>query len=211
MRNTKQISLSFTRPEYRILWNVQVLFTCAILASLLFMAWSTWYYFDIDHKINLETQSIAQLREAKSSFTTRMFQDGLTLSATEIEKIKNQIAFANLLNQKKKFSWATLLTELSETIPSHTTIQSVQVKFKDSTILLNGKAKDLETLHALITNLQKHQMFQHAKITSHRVENYQENPTLDQNSSPASLPTKTRSLVQFILSVSYQTDLEPNI
>ena len=102
-------------------------------------------------------------------FDAQLAREGLTLPDDQIARVKGKIAFANLLSEKRAFSWTRLLSELEETVPANVSIGSVRLNFQQSNIAVNGLAKSLQDVNVFIQTLQTHRAFQKAVLANHAV------------------------------------------
>ena len=96
-------------------------------------------------------------------------REGLTLSGDQIALVQGKIAFANLLSEKRAFSWTRLLSELEETVPVNVSIGSVKLDFQQSNIVVEGVAKNLQDVNVFVQTLQQHRAFQNAVLAKHEV------------------------------------------
>jgi Tfp pilus assembly protein PilN len=111
----------------------------------------------------------ARTKSLIADLNAQMASAGLTLSAEEMTRVRQNATFINQLADKRAFSWAQLLSDLEATVPLAIAISSVKVNFQESTISLNGVSQDLSTLNTFVTNLQKHEAFRKAALVNHHV------------------------------------------
>ena len=199
-----RLSLPFTRQEYRLLWNIQMVLGCLLIGSIIFIGWCWKNYHEVANLIAVESDALEKIRNDNEQFQEKMVHDGLTLSPSQIEHIKNRIVFVNQLHKKKTFSWAKLLHNLSEALPAQVSIQSVRLRFQDSTILLKGKVKTLRDLNALVRNLESHDAFRSVKVSNHRFEDMKEKGNSSLTNQRSVSQAKSHTVVQFQLSVAYR-------
>jgi Fimbrial assembly protein (PilN) len=102
-------------------------------------------------------------------FETQLAREGLTLPGDQIALVQGKIAFANLLSEKRAFSWTRLLSELEETVPANVSIGSVKLDFQQSSIVVDGLARSLQDVNVFVQTLQTHQAFQKAVLAKHDV------------------------------------------
>ena len=98
-----------------------------------------------------------------------MAREGLTLPGDQIAMVQGKIAFANLLSEKRAFSWTRLLSELEETVPANVSIGSVKLDFQQSNIVVDGLARSLQDVNLFVQTLQTHRAFQKAVLAKHEV------------------------------------------
>jgi Fimbrial assembly protein (PilN) len=102
-------------------------------------------------------------------FETQLAREGLTLPGDQIALVQGKIAFANLLSEKRAFSWTRLLSELEETVPANVSIGSVKLDFQQSSIVVDGLARSLQDVNVFVQTLQTHRAFQKAVLAKHEV------------------------------------------
>lgn len=102
-------------------------------------------------------------------FEAQLAREGLTLPGDQIALVQGKIAFANLLSEKRAFSWTRLLSELEETVPANVSIGSVKLDFQQSNIVVDGLARSLQDVNVFVRTLQTHRAFQKAVLAKHEV------------------------------------------
>jgi hypothetical protein len=102
-------------------------------------------------------------------FEAQLAREGLTLPGDQIAMVQGKIAFANLLSEKRSFSWTRLLSELEETVPANVSIGSVKLDFQQSNIVVDGLARSLQDVNVFVQTLQTHRAFQKAVLAKHEV------------------------------------------
>jgi hypothetical protein len=118
-----------------------------------------------------ERYETAALRTAtlNRQFEAQLAREGLSLPGDQIAMVQGKIAFANLLSEKRAFSWTRLLSELEETVPANVSIGSVKLDFQQSNIVVDGLARSLQDVNVFVQTLQTHQAFQKAVLAKHEV------------------------------------------
>lgn len=118
-----------------------------------------------------EHYETAALRTAtlNRQFEAQLAREGLTLPGDQIAMVQGKIAFANLLSEKRAFSWTRLLSELEETVPANVSIGSVKLDFQQSNIVLDGLARSLQDVNVFVQTLQTHRAFQKAVLAKHEM------------------------------------------
>jgi hypothetical protein len=138
-------------------------------------------------------------------FEAQLTRDGLTLPGDQIAMVQGKIAFANLLSEKRAFSWARLLSELEETVPAHVSIGSVKLDFQQSKIVLDGLARNLQDVNVFVQTLQGHRAFQKAVLAKHEVHKGRDGGAV---AMPIEGGTDTPSHgIEFTLAVEYRAAL----
>ena len=118
-----------------------------------------------------EHYETAALRTAtlNRQFEAQLAREGLTLPSDQIAMVQGKIAFANLLSEKRAFSWTRLLSELEETVPVNVSIGSVKLDFQQSNIVVDGLARSLQDVNVFVQKLQTHRAFQKAVLAKHEM------------------------------------------
>ena len=124
-----------------------------------------------------EVDAIAEHYEAAAlrtvtlnrQFEAQLAREGLTLPGDQIAMVQGKIAFANLLSEKRAFSWTRLLSELEETVPANVSIGSVKLDFQQSNIAVDGLARSLQDVNVFVQTLQTHRAFQKAVLAKHEM------------------------------------------
>ena len=118
-----------------------------------------------------EHYETAALRTAtlNRQFEAQLAREGLTLPGDQIAMVQGKIAFANLLSEKRAFSWTRLLSELEETVPVNVSIGSVKLDFQQSNIVVDGLARSLQDVNVFVQKLQTHRAFQKAVLAKHEM------------------------------------------
>jgi len=102
-------------------------------------------------------------------FEAQLTREGLTLPGNQIAMVQGKIAFANLLSEKRAFSWTRLLSDLEETVPANVSIGSVKLDFQQSNIVVDGMARNLQDVNVFVQALQTHRAFQKAVLAKHEI------------------------------------------
>jgi hypothetical protein len=146
-------------------WGLIVL---AIL-SVGLIGW--WWEETQDLDAIAERYETAAMRTAtlNRQFEAQLAREGLTLPGDQIAMVQGKIAFANLLSEKRAFSWTRLLSELEEAVPANVSIGSVKLDFQQSNIVVDGLARSLQDVNIFVQTLQSHRAFQKAVLAKHEV------------------------------------------
>jgi Fimbrial assembly protein (PilN) len=118
-----------------------------------------------------ERYETAALRTAtlNRQFEAQLVREGLSLPGDQIAMLQGKIAFANLLSEKRAFSWTRLLSELEETVSANVSIGSVKLDFQQSSIVVDGLARSLQDVKVFVETLQTHRAFQKAVLAKHEM------------------------------------------
>jgi Tfp pilus assembly protein PilN len=164
------LHLSFSNDAIRLMRWLQVGLAAVSLANLAVAYW--WWQGSVaDHIAAEQVEAVtARLTQANQQFRAAMNKDGLTLTPSQLAETKAHVAFANDLTARRGFSWARLLSDLEEATPDHIAFSSVQVNLKDKTVSLQGAARSLKDLNALVSTLNAHPAFSKATLASHVLE-----------------------------------------
>ena len=145
----------------------------------------------------------ARTETLNRQFEAQLTREGLTLPGDQIALVQGKIAFANLLAEKRAFSWTRLLSELEETVPAHVSIGSVKLDVQQSKVVLDGVARRLQDVNVFVQTLQEHRAFQNAVLAKHEVHKGREGGAV-----PIEGGTDTpRHGIEFTLTVEYRAAL----
>jgi len=147
----------------------------------------------------------ARTEALNRQFETRLIREGLTLTGDQIALVQGRIAFANLLSEKRAFSWTRLLSELEETVPVYVSIGSVKLDFQQSKVIVDGVARNLQDVNDFVQSLEGHRAFQHAILAKHEVHK-------GRDGGVAAMPIEGRMHsashgIEFTLAVEYRAAL----
>lgn len=149
-----------------------------------------------------ETASV-RTETLNRQFEAHLAREGLTLPSDQFAKVQGKIAFANLLSEKRAFSWTRLLSELEETVPANVSIGSVRLNFQQSSIAVNGLAKSLQDVNVFVQTLQSHRAFQKAVLARHDVRKGRDGGAMT-TLSEGGIGNPHDGVVDFTLAVGYR-------
>lgn len=158
---------------------------------------------DVDALAERYETATARTDAFNRQFEAQLAREGLTLPEDQIALVKGKIAFANLLSDKRAFSWTRLLSELEETVPANVSIGSVRLDFRQSNITVNGLAKSLQDVNVFVQTLQTHRAFQKAVLANHQVRKGREGGTVTL-SNEGGMGIPGQGIVEFTLAVGYR-------
>ena len=113
-------------------------------------------------------QAVARVRDQDSRLRAQAQAEGADLSDAALQRLPQEVAFANQVIAKRVFSWTRFLTDLEETVPPRLSVHSIQLDFKNSVITISGAALTLKDLTTFIIGLEDHRAFQDAVLGHHR-------------------------------------------
>lgn len=144
-------------------------------------------------------QATARTLERIHDFGAKATMAGYQLTEDRLESLGREVAFANQVLAKRAFSWTRLLTDLEEAVPKRVSLGSVRLNFKDSIITLQGAARTIQDLIALVNSLEDHPAFRNVVLAQHHFR---------EESRPGSGKTsELTTSVSFSLTVDYRTGL----
>ncbi|MFO0777759.1 MAG: PilN domain-containing protein [Nitrospira sp.] len=86
-----------------------------------------------------------------------------------MKRLSSEVDLANLLLEKRTFSWTAFLTELEQTIPPRLVLTSLRLDQSSKTVQLTGTAVSLEDITAFTVGLHNHATFKDPVLAQHRV------------------------------------------
>jgi hypothetical protein len=113
---------------------------------------------ELDRIRQHDTQLIAEAR-----------QEGIDLSEGVLQGLPAEVELANLLIDKRSFSWTKFLAGLEQAIPPRLVLSSVRLEQGGSMVHLLGSAVGLEDITAFTVGLQDHPTFKDPVLAQHRV------------------------------------------
>ncbi len=113
---------------------------------------------ELDRIRQQDTQLIAEAR-----------QEGIDLSEGVLQRLPAEVELANLLIEKRAFSWTKFLTGLEQAIPPRLMLSSVRLEQGGTMVHLLGSAVNLEDITAFTVGLQDHPTFKDPVLAQHRV------------------------------------------
>ncbi len=164
-----QLHQEFAPAEVRAVQWTQRGLTAGCFAALVVVGWWGWNSRAVDETAAAYEQSTVRTERATSEFLERMRQDRLAFSQEQVAMIREQVAFANRLSEKRSFSWTQLLSDLEATLPPHVALINIKLDFQESAIVLEGTAVRLQDVNVFITQLHGHRAFRHAVLDKHEI------------------------------------------
>ena len=113
---------------------------------------------ELDRIRQQDTQLIAEAR-----------QEGIDLSEGVVQRLPAEVDLANLLIEKRAFSWTRFLAGLEQAIPPRLVLSSVRLEQGGTKVHLLGSAVSLEDITAFTVGLQDHPTFKDPVLAQHGV------------------------------------------
>lgn len=189
-----------------MVWPLRALQGSLIGLTVLSVGLTGWWWQesrDLDAIAERYETASARTDTLNRQFEAQLVREGLTLPEDQIALVKGKIAFANLLSDKRAFSWTRLLSELEETVPANVSIGSVRLDFSQSNIAVIGVARTLQDVNTFIQTLQTHRAFQKAVLANHAVRKGREGGAVTL-SSEGGMDIPGPGIVEFTLAVGYR-------
>lgn len=162
-----RLHIELSPKEIGWIWRFKSACIVVIVAQLLLCGWL------IMSRHSFETSSIAFEKAAARTVALvkeiddQLARSGSVFSPDEMARVKEEVALANQLVDKRAFSWTQLLSDLEEAIPTHIALESIKPNFQDETVVLDGVAERLQDIDALVQTLQDHGGFRQAVLVRH--------------------------------------------
>lgn len=176
--------------------------TSLVVILLLAVGAGWWAWADsgeLEQRAAQYEAAAARTATLNQQFQAQLARDGLTLPSEQIALVQGKVAFANLLADKRAFSWTRLLSELEETVPAHVSIGSVKLDAQQARVIVDGLAASLQDVNAFVQALQTHRAFHQAVLAKHEIQKGR-----DGRGGPASEGGKGKPVVEFTLAVGYR-------
>lgn len=192
------LHLSLTATGFSLLRAVQWGLTFVIAVAATVALWFWWDSRVIDELAAQREHATERVQETNRQFVQQAAQTGMDLSEARAKELGHQVAFVNRLTEQRAFSWTRFLSDLEEAVPSHISISSVALDFKETVITLNGTALTLKDLTAMVNKLDSHPAFRNVVLSQHR---FLEPSARGESSTPGKDETRT---VEFTMTVTYR-------
>lgn len=161
------LNLSLAPQELWLFRAAQWLMGLLIIGSVLLAGWSWWDSRSLAEEVAQYELAAARTQEANRQFLEDAARAGVNLSDERLKALPREVAFTNQLLEHRAFSWTRFLNDLEESVPPSVSVGSVTVNFKDSLIALNGTARSLKDLTALVNSLEGHASFRNVVLSQH--------------------------------------------
>jgi len=140
-----------------------------VMAALGLAGWWVWDSQTFEEMAGQYEQAAGRSEAGNRAFKQKMDTEGLSRSAEQLELLRADVAFANQLAEKRRFSWTRLLSDLEEAVPAQVSITSIKPKFDESIVVLEGVADHLHDLDRFVQQLQHHRAFRQAVLGKHEM------------------------------------------
>lgn len=140
-----------------------------IMATLGLVGWWVWDSQTLEETAGQYEQAAGRSEAGNRAIKQKMDAEGLSRSAEQLELLRADVAFANQLAEKRRFSWTRLLSDLEEAVPGQVSITSIKPKFDESIVVLEGVAEHLHDLDRFVQQLQHHRAFRQAVLGKHEM------------------------------------------
>ena len=159
----------FAPPDVHLVqWIQRGLFLGSAVA-LVMAGWWSWNSGSVEDLASSYEQAKARTESLASAFKAKMQQDQLIFGQEQVARIREEVAFANQLSDKRSFSWTLLLNDLEETLPPRVSLASIKLNDQESTIVMEGVAERLQDVNEFIQHLQTHRAFNQALLDKHEM------------------------------------------
>lgn len=207
-----RLHLDLADRGYAVARLLQAAMVLILLGSIGYGTWCWMEATRLSQDAARHARSVARLRAMNQEYAAKLAQEGLTRSQAEIENVYRRVDFANQLAQKRSFSWTRLLNHLEAAIPGRVSIQSVRLDFRESEVLLKGRAKALPDLNKLVDSLGRHDSFHRVRILTHQFQEVEEESRSHRTKRASRAAARTpkprkHRVVEFKVSLGYATGL----
>ena len=161
-----RLHLPLTAPGVAGLKHLQA--TLALVSALLLLT-NVWLWktaSDIEGQIAEMETAVVQTHKAYRKFRRQSETEGFDVSPTRLQTLRQEVAFANQVIQRQRFSWTRLLDDLERTTPHQISMKSIVVN--NESLALSGTALTLQELTAFVDQLKNHPAFHHVEISNHK-------------------------------------------
>lgn len=163
-----RINLSTRYRGYLGLTRIVLVLIAAVLVVAI--VWDLQQVVALSSEASQMEPAVARVRAQDRYFVKQARSENIDLSEAALQRLPEEVGFANRLIAERTFSWSKLLGELEETVPPGLAINGVQHDLgKTVTIRLSGSATSLETITAFTLSLGSHPAFYDPELVRHRV------------------------------------------
>jgi len=148
---------------------VRLLLLATALVLIVWISWSAaeaLFAFRDLHEIQAR---LDQTRLQDQQLITAARGEGVDLSEAALRQLPAEVALANQLLAKRKFSWTLFLSGLEEVIPARVSIKGVRLDPGSTMIHLTGAAVTVEDITGLTLKLQSHPVFHEPVLGQHHI------------------------------------------
>lgn len=200
--------LSFQSPTVAVVRQIQWALFLIALTSLGFAVSFLLESKSLDEQSDYYEHALSRQHRVSQLLAEDMVRAGFTLRDEEIKAVREEIAFANQLTEKRDFSWTEMLHNLEDAMPPHVSINSVRLNFQDSTIRLHGTVKTIQDLDALVTKLNESRTFSRVGLSQHSIRtNVGPAPRSTEAAAADLSGQRSVDVIDFTLSVTYHQTL----
>jgi Tfp pilus assembly protein PilN len=111
---------------------------------------------------------LERVRQQDDQLLAEAGQEGIDLSEAALQRLPAEVDLANLLLEKRTFSWTKFLAGLEQAIPPRLALSSIRLDAGGTTVYLTGTAMNLEDITAFTIGLQDHPTFKDPVLAQHR-------------------------------------------
>lgn len=163
------IPLSVAPNTIRVMRGVQWGLSGLLICAGLLAGWMCSQKRTLEEETTRYAVAAERTHTLNQQLTAQLERDQLTLSASRMAAIQQEVRFVNQLAEKRGFSWTQLLADLEEALPAGISVHKIHRDVKASTITIDGHATGMTTLQVLMTTLQARQAFQQPVLHHHQL------------------------------------------
>jgi Tfp pilus assembly protein PilN len=158
---------------------------------------AVWLWDDADFVVEQARQyeqGTERLEARSRAFVQGAAAAGVILSEARAKTIAHDVAVATRLVQTRAFSWTQFLNDLEETVPSHISIGSIAIDFKEMKSTITGTAVSLKDVTTFVNALETHAAFENVVLAQHH---------LQDEDKDHQVVRERQSMVSFDMTVTY--------
>jgi Tfp pilus assembly protein PilN len=163
------VHIPFESSDIRKVRWIQRILVLWVMATVGLAGWWVWDSQTLEETAGQYEQAAGRSAAGNQVFKQKMDTEGLSRSAEQLEMLRADVAFANQLAEKRRFSWTRLLSDLEEAVPAQVSITNIKPKFDESIVVLEGVAEHLHDLDRFVQQLQHHRAFRQAVLGKHEM------------------------------------------
>jgi|CXWL01.1.fsa_nt_gi Tfp pilus assembly protein PilN len=163
------VRLSVAPRTIHVMRAIQWGLSCLLICASLLTGWMWWETRTVEEEATRYTTAADRTDALNRQFTAQLERDQLTLTASQMAVIQQDVRFVNQLAEKRGFLWTQLLSDLEEAVPAGISIRTIHRDEKTSTITIDGHATSMGTLQTLMTTLEARPAFRQPVLHQHQL------------------------------------------
>lgn len=168
-RSSEEFHVNLSSRYWSAVAPIRALLVAGCILLVLGILWSLGQVGVGYRAVRTISAELDRIRQQDTQLIAEASQGGIDLSEGALQRLPAEVDLANLLIEKRVFSWTKFLTGLEQVIPSRLVLSSVRLEQGGRMVHLLGSAVNLEDITAFTVELQDHLIFKDPVLAQHRV------------------------------------------